>query len=190
MSDVAVRCRLESRQQEIRRRAREALEARYGDGGDGAEMSCLFECPSLAWRLGEDLLELLPAGLRQRLDVVAGTGTAGIILAHTMAGLLDSRRPLSGPTCRFAAFECGGNGPLVPGQRLASCLRERKVLLVDAIYEPGGRLQQAIRLARETRAEVLACAAVWGPRRSLFERHIPLITLCEPRPRVASALLT
>lgn len=195
MSDLVGRS-LEYRQQEIRRRARAALDTVNAlaanseapeqecehASGDGFEASRLFACPSLAWRLGEDLLDLLPADLRSRLDVVAGTSTAGIILAHTMAGLLDSRRPLAGPACRFAAFEGGAAGPLLLTPRAAAGLRERCVLLVDAIYEPGGRLQQAFHLACEAHADVGACAAICGPRRSPSDRHLPLITLCERQP--------
>src|SRR3954466_8916044 len=76
----------------------------YGNGFHGRvylNPHQLFLHPSTIWRLAQDLLETLPAELLARTDVVAGPATGGALLAHTLAGLLDGRRPLSHPSCSF-----------------------------------------------------------------------------------------
>ncbi|MCK7461348.1 MAG: hypothetical protein MZU84_04410 [Sphingobacterium sp.] len=52
----------------------------------------LFRYPSTIWRFAQDLIELMPASIVEDADVVAGPVTGGALLAHTIAGLLDSRR--------------------------------------------------------------------------------------------------
>ena len=77
----------------------------YGNGFHGRvylNPHQLFRHPSTIWRLAQDLLDVLPADLLARTDVVAGPATGGALLAHTMAGLLDGRRALTHPPCSFA----------------------------------------------------------------------------------------
>src|SRR5438046_8415730 len=57
----------------------------------------LFRHPSTIWRFAQDLIDLLPGDLVQQTDVVAGPVTGGALLAHTIAGLLDSRPSLTHP---------------------------------------------------------------------------------------------
>ena len=45
-----------------------------------------------------------PASSCSSTEVVAGPVTGGALLAHTIAGLLDSRRSLTHPPCSFAPF--------------------------------------------------------------------------------------
>jgi hypothetical protein len=52
----------------------------------------LFRYPSTIWRFAQDLIDVLPASVLDATEVVAGPVTGGALLAHTMAGLLDSRR--------------------------------------------------------------------------------------------------
>ena len=56
----------------------------------------LFRYPSTIWRFAQDLLEVLPASVLDETEVVAGPATGGALLAHTVAGLLDSRRAIGG----------------------------------------------------------------------------------------------
>ena len=70
----------------------------------------LFCQPSIIWRFAQDLLDVLPAELLGQADVVAGPATGGALLAHTVAGLLDSRRALSRPPTLFAPFRPEGSG--------------------------------------------------------------------------------
>src|SRR5438067_10822247 len=79
----------------------------YGNGYHGRvylNPHQLFRHPSTIWRFAQDLIDVLPAEIVQRTDVVAGPVTGGALLAHTIAGLLDSRRSLTHPPCSFAPF--------------------------------------------------------------------------------------
>ena len=57
----------------------------------------LFRQPSTIWRFTQDLIDVLPGSILEATEVVAGPATGGALLAHTIAGLLDSRRELPGP---------------------------------------------------------------------------------------------
>ena len=77
----------------------------YGNGYHGRvyiNPHALFRHPSTIWRFAQDLLDVLPTELMQATEVVAGPATGGALLAHTVAGLLDSRRSLTHPQSSFA----------------------------------------------------------------------------------------
>src|SRR2546423_7815210 len=79
----------------------------YGNGYHGRvylNPHQLFRTPSTIWRFAQDLIDLMPGDLVQWTEVVAGPVTGGALLAHTIAGLLDSRRSLTHPPCLFAPF--------------------------------------------------------------------------------------
>jgi len=79
----------------------------YGNGYHGRlylNPHQLFRHPSTIWRFAQDLIDLLPSELIEKTQVVAGPATGGALLAHTIAGLLDSRRSLTHPPCSFAPF--------------------------------------------------------------------------------------
>src|SRR5438093_1521180 len=66
----------------------------YGNGYHGRvylNPHQLFRHPSTIWRFAQDLIDLMPGELVQNTEVVAGPVTGGALLAHTIAGLLDSR---------------------------------------------------------------------------------------------------
>src|SRR6187401_400292 len=70
----------------------------FGNGYHGAvylNPHQLFRYPSTIWRFAQDLLDVIPSSLLQDVEIVAGPVTGGALLAHTIAGLLDSRRELS-----------------------------------------------------------------------------------------------
>jgi hypothetical protein len=72
----------------------------YGNGYHGRvylNPHQLFRHPSTIWRFAQDLIDVMPSELVQRTEVVAGPVTGGALLAHTLAGLLDSRRSLTHP---------------------------------------------------------------------------------------------
>src|SRR5580765_7574087 len=80
----------------------------YGNGYHGRAYlnpHQLFRHPSTIWRFAQDLLDVLPATVLGGAQVVAGPVTGGALLAHTIAGLLDSRRSLTHPPCSFAPFD-------------------------------------------------------------------------------------
>ena len=72
----------------------------------------LFRYPSTIWRFAQDLLDVLPASVLDQAEVVAGPVTGGALLAHTVAGLLDSRRAHDAPADAVRAVHrrCAG-GP-------------------------------------------------------------------------------
>src|SRR6476661_4152091 len=87
----------------------------YGNGYHGrvyVNAHQLFRHPSTIWRFAQDLIDVLPADLVQQTEVVAGPATGGALLAHTIAGLLDSRRSLTHPPCSFAPFTHDSRGTL------------------------------------------------------------------------------
>src|SRR5437762_8895285 len=79
----------------------------YGNGYHGRAYlnpHQLFRHPSTIWSFAQDLLDMIPSELLQQVELVAGPATGGALLAHTMAGLLDSCRSLSHPASLFAPF--------------------------------------------------------------------------------------
>ena len=79
----------------------------YGNGFHGRlylNPHQLFQYPSTIWRVAQDLIDLMPADLVEQTQIVAGPATGGALLAHTMAGLLDGRRPMTHPAYSFAPF--------------------------------------------------------------------------------------
>lgn len=79
----------------------------YGNGYHGRvylNPHQLFRHPSTIWRYAQDLLDVIPLEILQQTQVVAGPVTGGALLAHTIAGLLDSRRSLTHPPSLFAPF--------------------------------------------------------------------------------------
>jgi len=55
----------------------------------------LFRYPSTIWRFAQDLIDVLPGSVLDATEVVGGPATGGALLAHTVAGLLDSRREIA-----------------------------------------------------------------------------------------------
>ena len=79
----------------------------YGNGFHGKlylNPHQLFQYPSTIWRVAQDLIDVMPADFIDKTQIVAGPATGGALLAHTMAGLLDGRRPMTHPPYLFAPF--------------------------------------------------------------------------------------
>ena len=77
----------------------------YGNGYHGSvylNPHRLFQHPSTIWRFAQDLIDAMPGDLVASVEVVSGPVMGGALLAHTMAGLMDGRRPLSHPASMFA----------------------------------------------------------------------------------------
>src|SRR5439155_3317235 len=88
----------------------------YGNGYHGRvylNPHQLFRHPSTIWRFAQDLLDVMPIELLHKIEVVAGPAMGGALLAHTMAGLLDSRRSLTYPPCLFAPLTVDSSGALI-----------------------------------------------------------------------------
>ena len=137
----------------------------YGNGYHGrlyVNPHQLFRHPSTIWRFAQDLIDVLPDDLIQRTEVVAGPATGGALLAHTIAGLLDSRRSLTHPPCSFA--------PSLKGKR---------VLLADDVRNTGQTFARAAALARDAGATVLATAEIYDRLEAFNDIGVPSISLAE-----------
>ena len=154
----------------------------YGNGYHGRvylNPHQLFRHPSTIWRFAQDLIDVLPGDLVQRTEVVAGPATGGALLAHTIAGLLDSRRSLTHPPCSFAPFthDAGGGLTLRPFYRAS--LRGKRVLLADDVRNTGETFARAAALARDAGATVLATAEIYDRLEAIKDLGVPNISLAE-----------
>jgi orotate phosphoribosyltransferase len=130
----------------------------------------LFRYPSTIWRFAQDLLDVVPTSILDQTEVVAGPVTGGALLAHTVAGLLDSRREITRPPTMFAPF----NVDMDCGQALSRFyqqqVRGRKVLLVDDVRNTGQTFARCAELIRAEGGAVLATAEI-------YDRMEPIVTL-------------
>lgn len=154
----------------------------YGNGYHGREYlnpHQIFRHPSTIWRIAQDLIDLLPGDLVQQTEVVAGPATGGALLAHTMAGLLDSRRSLTHPPCSFAPFdsEAGGGVALRPFYQRE--LRGKRVLLADDVRNTGETLAKCAALVRAAGGTVVATIEIYDRSEALVDLGVPNIALAE-----------
>ena len=154
----------------------------YGNGYHGREYlnpHQMFRHPSTIWRLVQDLLDLLPGDLLQQTEVVAGPATGGALLAHTTAGLLDSRRSLTHPPCSFAPFnnDAAGGFALRPFYRRE--LEGKRVLLVDDVRNTGETLAKCAALVQAAGGTVLATVEIYDRCEASVDLGVPNIALAE-----------
>lgn len=154
----------------------------YGNGYHGRTYlnpHQLFRYPSTIWRLAQDLLDVVPAQMTQSVEVVAGPATGGALLAHTIAGLLDSRRSLTHPACSFAPFGLDSEG----GPRLRTFYRQlvhgRRVLLADDVLNTGQTLARSADLVREAGGTIVGAVVICDRKASIVPLGVPLVALVE-----------
>jgi len=178
------------RADEIRKRAQDELRRYevlmdghfdYGNGYHGPAYlnpHQLFRYPSTIWRLAQDLLDLIPETITSAAEVVAGPTTGGALLAHTLAGLLDSRRSLSHPPCSFAPFEKRGKEPVLRPfyQQL---VKGRRVLIADDVRNTGQVTARCAELVREAGGTVLAIACICDRQEAIADPGVPVYPLIE-----------
>src|SRR5438445_8358814 len=124
----------------------------YGNGYHGRvylNPHQLFRHPSTIWRFAQDLIDLLPGTLVQQTEVVAGPATGGALLAHTIAGLLDSRRSLTHPPCSFAPFSYDAAGALTLRPFYRRAIKGKRVLLADDVRNTGETFAKCAGLVKE-----------------------------------------
>ena len=139
----------------------------------------LFCQPSIIWRFAQDLIDVLPAELLAQTDVVAGPATGGALLAHTVAGLLDSRRALSRPPTLFAPFRPEGSGSHGLTPFYAQQIKGRRVLLVDDVRNTGQTLVRCAELVRGAGGSVVATAQIYDRMEAVFDAGVPNVALAE-----------
>ena len=153
----------------------------YGNGYHGPAYlnpHQLFRYPSTIWRLAQDLLDVVPDQVASATDVVAGPPTGGALLAHTLAGLLDSRRSLTHAPCSFAPFERKGKTPTLRPfyQHL---VKGRRVLLADDVRNTGQTVAACADLIREAGGTVLAVVCICDRLEAIADPGVPVIALVE-----------
>ena len=124
-------------------------------------------------------LNFIPSNLIQRTEVVAGPATGGALLAHTIAGLLDSRRSLTHPPCSFAPFTHDASGALTLRPFYRASLHGKRVLLADDVRNTGETFARAAALARDAGATVLATAEIYDRMEAIKDLGVPNISLAE-----------
>ena len=143
----------------------------------------LFRHPSTLWRFAQDLLDILPASVLENTEVVAGPVTGGALLAHTMAGLLDSRRELSRERMLFAPFGPGTGEDAGRSHTLSQFygaqVRGRRVLLVDDVRNTGQTQARCAGLVRDAGGEVIATAEIYDRLEAIVETGAPNFALAE-----------
>ena len=141
----------------------------YGNGYHGRvylNPHQLFRHPSTIWRFAQDLIDVMPADLVQRTEVVAGPVTGGALLAHTIAGLLDSRRSLTHPPCSFAPFNYDAAGGFALRTFYRRELAGKRVLLADDVRNTGETFARCAALVQEAGGTVVATVRDLRPLRS------------------------
>lgn len=180
-----------TRRDEIREKALEDLQQYhvlmlnghfdFGNGYHGAvylNPHQLFRHPSTIWRFAQDLLDVLPASMVEATEVVAGPATGGALLAHTVAGLLDSRREITRPPTLFAPFSVDGDCHTLTRfyqQQVAG----RKVLLVDDVRNTGQTLVRCAELVRQAGGTVVATAEIYDRMEAMVDAGAPNVALAE-----------
>ena len=154
----------------------------YGNGYHGRvylNPHRIFRRPSLIWRLGQDLIDVLPDGLVSSTDVVAGPVMGGALLAHTMAGLLDSRRSLSMPPTSFAPLSLDAAGALTLRRFYRSVVHGKRVLLADDVRTTGKTFERAKTLIEGAGGVVLATVEIYDRLEAMVDLHVPNFALAE-----------
>ena len=154
----------------------------FGNGYHGAvylNPHQLFRYPSTIWRFAQDLLDVLPASIIDATEIVTGPVTGGALLAHTMAGLLDSRREITRPPTLFAPFtpdsDCGHTLTRFYQRQVAG----RNTLLVDDVRNTGQTQAHCAELVRKAGGHVLAAAEIYDRMEAMVDAGVPNFALAE-----------
>jgi len=156
----------------------------YGNGYHGRvylNPHQLFRHPSTIWRFAQDVIDLMPSELVQKTEVVAGPVTGGALLAHTIAGLLDSRRSLTHPPCSFAPFNYDPAGGFTLRAFYGAELKGKRVLLADDVRNTGETFARCAALVREAGGAVVATVEICDRCEAIadLELGVPNIALAE-----------
>jgi orotate phosphoribosyltransferase len=156
----------------------------YGNGYHGRvylNPHQLFRHPSTIWRFAQDLIDVLPGDVVQQTEVVAGPVTGGALLAHTIAGLLDSRRSLTHPPCSFAPFNYEASAGFALRASYRAELRGRHVLLADDVRNTGQTFARCAALVQEAGGILVATAEICDRCEAIADLAVPNIALVEYR---------
>ena len=156
----------------------------YGNGYHGRvylNAHQLFRHPSTIWRFAQDLIDVLPGELVQQTEVVAGPVTGGALLAHTIAGLLDSRRSLTHPPCSFAPFNYDASGGFTLRPFYRRELQGKRVLLADDVRNTGETFARCAALVKDAGGTVVATVQIYDRCEAVLDVGVPNIALVDYR---------
>jgi orotate phosphoribosyltransferase len=139
----------------------------------------LFRYPSTIWRFAQDLLDILPPSLLAETEIVAGPVTGGALLAHTIAGLLDSRREITREPTMFAPFTVDAGGGHAISRFYQQQMNGRRVLLVDDVRNTGQTLARCAELVRRGGGTVVATAEIYDRMEAMVDVGVPNFALAE-----------
>ena len=154
----------------------------YGNGFHGRlylNPHQLFRYPSTIWRVSQDLIDVLPSALLEQTEIVAGPVTGGALLAHTIAGLLDGRRPLTHPPYSFAPFGAGDDGRPVLSPFYRRLMKDRRVLLADDVRNTGLTFQQCAELVAGAGGAVVGTVEIVDRMEAQIMLSVPNVALIE-----------
>jgi orotate phosphoribosyltransferase len=154
----------------------------YGNGFHGQvylNPHQLFCHPSTIWRVAQDLIEILPADLIDGADVVAGPVTGGALLAHTLAGLLDGRRPLTRAPYLFAPFATANGGQPTLSAFYRTIVSGRRVLLADDVRNTGLTLRHCDALIAEAGGTTVGTVVIVDRMEAQISLPVPEIALVD-----------
>jgi len=156
----------------------------YGNGYHGRvylNPHQLFRFPSTIWRFAQDLIDLMPAAMIEQADVVAGPATGGALLAHTIAGLLDSRRKLTEPARLFAPFapDHAGGHTLRPFYRAQ--MAGKRVLIADDVRNTGQTFERCAALVAQAGGTVVGTVEICDRLEAIVDLGVPNIAVAEYR---------
>lgn len=139
----------------------------------------LFRYPSTIWRFAQDLIDVLPASILDETQVVAGPATGGALLAHTVAGLLDSRRAITGTPTMFAPFIVDAyRGPGL-SRFYRQQIEGKRVLIVDDVRNTGQTLARCAAIIRSAGATVIATSEIYDRMEATTDAGTPNFALAE-----------
>ena len=139
----------------------------------------LFKHPSTIWRFAQDLLDVLPGAVLDATEVVAGPVTGGALLAHTIAGLLDSRREITRAPTLFAPLTADAGGSYSLSRFYQQQVKGRQVLLVDDVRNTGHTLSRCATALREAGGTLLMTAEIYDRLEALIDLDVPNVALAE-----------
>jgi len=154
----------------------------YGNGYHGRlylNPHQLFRYPSTIWRVAQDLIDVLPPGVAEKTTVVAGPATGGALLAHTIAGLLDGRRPLSREPYSFAPLQHAADGSPALSPFYFEVMRDAQVLLVDDVRNTGQTFKQCADLIAAAGGTLIATAQIVDRGEAVVTLGVPNVALVD-----------
>ena len=139
----------------------------------------LFRYPSTIWRFAQDLLDVIPASVIEATEVVTGPLTGGALLAHTIAGLLDSRREIARPPTMFAPYMRNADRGHTLTRFYQKQVAGRNVLIVDDVRNTGQTQALCAELVRKSGGTVLATAEIYDRMEAIVDAGAPNVALAE-----------